>query len=49
MFKYLENMEIEHYEILRREKDTYETQIIDNPELKKMSPRAVWKDVFRIY
>jgi len=49
LFKYLATMEKGHYEVLRMEKDTYESHIIENPHVKGMTLKDLWLEAYRTH
>jgi rubrerythrin len=48
LFTYLAGMEKGHYDIVKTEKDTYESTLIEIPHLKDKTPKDFWLEVFRV-
>ncbi len=49
LFTYLATMEKGHYEVLRMEKDTYESHIIEAPHIKGMTLKDLWLEAYRTH
>jgi len=48
LFAYLADMEMSHYETVKKERDMYEGQIISNPKMQTALPRDLWLETFKI-
>ena len=49
LFTYLATMEKGHYEVLRMEKDTYESHVIETPHVKRMTLTDLWLEAYRTH
>lgn len=47
LFKYLAAMEEGHYEVLRIEKNTYESHVIEKPRTKGLTVKDLWLEAYR--
>jgi len=47
LFTYLADMEMSHYETVKKERDMYETHVINNPTIKDMPPHEFWLNALR--
>ncbi len=48
LFTYLASMEKGHFDIVKAERDTYESTIIEKPHLKDRTPKDLWMEAFRV-
>jgi rubrerythrin len=48
LFKYLASMEKGHYDIVKAERDNYESRIIEKPSMRNMTPSEFWLEGFRV-
>lgn len=48
LFKYLAQMEKTHYEIVKEERDNYESRIIEKPDMRNKTPSEFWLEGFRV-
>ncbi len=47
LFKYLADMEMGHYDVLRREKDSYEGHVITDSKRGERLPKDLWAELFK--